>query len=115
MVDFHWQNGYGAFSLSPSHLHNLCEYIKNQEEHHKQADFKDELLRLFKKTMSFMTNNIYGINIAPLRGAGMGMYVSQGSRRYYVAWSPWAIVITFASQRLHRLLLQNIKSVRNFL
>ena len=84
-----------------------------------------------------MTTDIYGINIAPLRGAGMGIYVSQGSRRYYVAWSPWAIVITFASQRLyevllvawspwaiaitfasqrlHRLLLQNIKSVRNLL
>jgi len=52
-----------------------------------------------------MCNTGFISNVAPLRGAGMGMYVSQGSRRYCVAWSPWAIVITFASQRLYETLL----------
>jgi REP element-mobilizing transposase RayT len=32
---FHWQNGYGAFSVSPSHLPGLKQYIDNQEEHHR--------------------------------------------------------------------------------
>ena len=49
LADFHWQNGYRVFSLSPAHLQGLCGYIANQENHHKCIDFKDELLRLLKK------------------------------------------------------------------
>ena len=40
--DFHWQNGYGAFSVSPGHVAKLIEYIRNQEEHHKTESFQDE-------------------------------------------------------------------------
>jgi REP element-mobilizing transposase RayT len=47
--DFHWQSGYGAFSVSPSHVEALTNYIKNQEEHHKQESFQDEFRRLCKK------------------------------------------------------------------
>src|SRR5262245_39910595 len=32
--DFHWQAGYGAFSISPSHVTAVTNYIRNQEEHH---------------------------------------------------------------------------------
>src|SRR5262245_7626126 len=32
---FYWQVGYGAFSISPSHVDPLVKYIANQEEHHK--------------------------------------------------------------------------------
>src|SRR5262249_47229523 len=32
---FHWQAGYGAFSVSPSHVDVLVRYIENQEEHHR--------------------------------------------------------------------------------
>jgi REP element-mobilizing transposase RayT len=46
---FHWQNGYGAFSVSPSHVELLVEYIKNQEEHHRSESFQDEFRRLLKK------------------------------------------------------------------
>ena len=49
LVNFHWQSGYGIFSISPNHLKNLCSYIANQENHHKNIDFKNELLGLFKK------------------------------------------------------------------
>jgi uncharacterized protein YbgA (DUF1722 family) len=49
LSDFHWQTGYGVFSISPSHLKNLCKYIADQREHHKDFDFKTELLKLFKK------------------------------------------------------------------
>ena len=49
LANFHWQTGYGIFSLSPAHLQDLCEYIANQENHHKHIDFKNELLGLLKK------------------------------------------------------------------
>jgi REP element-mobilizing transposase RayT len=32
--DFHWQNGYGAFSVNPAHVDSLKRYIADQETHH---------------------------------------------------------------------------------
>ena len=49
LPDFYWQNGYGAFSVSPSHVDPLRTYIENQEEHHNQESFQDELRRLLRK------------------------------------------------------------------
>ena len=46
---FHWQSGYGAFSISPSHVEGLRAYIRNQEEHHRRESFQDEYRRLLKK------------------------------------------------------------------
>jgi len=47
--DFHWQSGYGAFSVSPSHVPGLKEYIGNQEEHHATESFQDEFRRLCER------------------------------------------------------------------
>ena len=44
-----WQDGYGAFTVSPSALPRLLAYIQGQEEHHKKADFKQEFIALLKK------------------------------------------------------------------
>ncbi|WP_264531740.1 IS200/IS605 family transposase [Flavobacterium sp. N502540] len=41
---FEWQNGFGAFSYSHSHLANIIRYIENQEEHHKAKTFKEEYI-----------------------------------------------------------------------
>ena len=49
LSEFHWQNGYGGFSLSPSHLEPLKHYIANQEEHHRHETFQDEFRRLCTK------------------------------------------------------------------
>jgi REP element-mobilizing transposase RayT len=46
---FHWQNGYGAFSISPSHRPSLEAYIENQAEHHRKVSFQEEYRRLLKK------------------------------------------------------------------
>jgi REP element-mobilizing transposase RayT len=46
---FYWQNGYGAFSISPSHLNAVMEYIDTQEEHHKRVSFQDEYRKFLKK------------------------------------------------------------------
>jgi len=47
--DFEWQTGYGAFSISPTHLIMLKQYIANQMEHHHKESLQDELRRLFRK------------------------------------------------------------------
>ncbi len=46
---FHWQDGYGLFSVSPSHFEAVRKYVLNQEEHHRKMTFREELLRLLKK------------------------------------------------------------------
>ena len=45
----HWQGGYGAFSISPSHRSSLEKYIDNQAEHHRKVSFQDEFRRLLGK------------------------------------------------------------------
>ena len=49
LAEFHWQAGYGAFSVSPGHVDALIKYIANQEEHHKTESFQDEFRRICKK------------------------------------------------------------------
>ena len=49
LCDFHWQDGYGLFSVSPSHFEAVKKYILGQEEHHKKETFQAEYLRILKK------------------------------------------------------------------
>jgi putative transposase len=49
LSNFQWQNGFGVFSVSPSHLNIINQYIENQEEHHKKITFEDELIKLLTK------------------------------------------------------------------
>jgi len=46
---FHWQEGYGAFSVSPGHVDALKRYIDSQELHHQNLSFEDELRRICEK------------------------------------------------------------------
>jgi len=46
---FSWQEGYGAFSYSRSHIHHVYNYILRQEEHHSKKSFKEEYLEFLKK------------------------------------------------------------------
>jgi putative transposase len=39
---FRWQEGYGAFSYSRSHVQAVTDYIMNQEEHHRKKTFLEE-------------------------------------------------------------------------
>ena len=39
---FRWQEGYGAFSYSRSHVKKVIDYVLNQEEHHKKKTFLEE-------------------------------------------------------------------------
>src|SRR3989442_5732343 len=40
--DFAWQDGYGAFTVSKSHLPDVIEYIQSQREHHRKRTFQEE-------------------------------------------------------------------------
>lgn len=47
--DFFWQDGYGAFSISPNRADDVTKYIANQHQHHKQVSFQDEYRALLKE------------------------------------------------------------------
>jgi len=47
--NFYWQDGYGAFSVNPSEIQIVTDYITNQEEHHLKKTFQDEYRSFLKK------------------------------------------------------------------
>lgn len=46
---FAWQEGYGAFSYSHSHIQNVYNYILNQEAHHEKKSFKEEYYEFLER------------------------------------------------------------------
>jgi REP element-mobilizing transposase RayT len=45
---FGWQDGFGAFSYSKSHVPNVIRYIQNQEAHHRKQTFREEYVAFLK-------------------------------------------------------------------
>jgi REP element-mobilizing transposase RayT len=45
---FEWQDGYAAFTVSPNLVKNMIYYIYNQEKHHLDQNYSDELKSLEK-------------------------------------------------------------------
>ncbi len=57
---FAWQQGYGAFSYSQSHIGNVIRYIQNQVQHHQRHTFKNEYTRLLEKfQIEFQDNYLF--------------------------------------------------------
>ncbi|MBU1665470.1 MAG: IS200/IS605 family transposase [Gammaproteobacteria bacterium] len=48
--DFHWQEGYAAFTVSASALDSVRGYIARQEAHHQKEPFRNELLAFLQKS-----------------------------------------------------------------
>ncbi|MBT4382325.1 MAG: IS200/IS605 family transposase [Candidatus Marinimicrobia bacterium] len=46
---FSWQEGFGAFTYSKSHIDNVAKYILNQPVHHKKTTFKEEYINFLEK------------------------------------------------------------------
>jgi len=46
---FNWQEGYGVFSYSQSHIDVVVKYILNQEKHHQKRSFKQEYVELLER------------------------------------------------------------------
>ena len=47
--NFHWQDGYGAFSIGKSDIPELKEYIAGQKEHHRKRTFQEELIEFLEE------------------------------------------------------------------
>src|SRR5207247_9791865 len=43
---FHWQDGFGAFSIGQRDMPALKRYIANQKEQHRKQTFQEELIQL---------------------------------------------------------------------
>ena len=46
---FNWQDGYGVFSYSHSHIDRVAKYVLNQEAHHKKKTFRKEYHEFLEK------------------------------------------------------------------
>ncbi len=46
---FCWQEGYGCFSYSQSHIQNVYQYILNQKAHHQKRSFRQEYTALLER------------------------------------------------------------------
>ena len=46
---FSWQEGYGAFTVSVSHVSDTIAYIDAQKEHHQKKTFQEEYIVFLKK------------------------------------------------------------------
>jgi len=46
---FQWQSGYGAFSVSQSHVEQVRGYIEGQERHHRRVTFEDEFREFLRR------------------------------------------------------------------
>ncbi len=42
--NFHWQDGYGAFSIRQTDIPELNRYIAGQKKHHRRRTFQEELI-----------------------------------------------------------------------
>jgi len=47
--NFYWQDGYGAFSVNPSEVDVVINYIASQKEHHRKKTFQEEYRAFLKK------------------------------------------------------------------
>ena len=48
-AQFHWQNGYGAFSVSQSNVESVRQYIADQPEHHRRKSFQEEFREFLQR------------------------------------------------------------------
>ena len=47
--NFYWQDGYGAFSVNPSEVNTVTNYIANQKQHHTAKTFQEEYRAFLNK------------------------------------------------------------------
>jgi len=49
LKDFSWQRGYGAFSVSQSHINQVRRYVAEQQQHHQRVSFRDEFIQFLRE------------------------------------------------------------------
>jgi REP element-mobilizing transposase RayT len=59
--DFSWQEGYGAFSVSPSQVPVVKRYIQNQVIHHRKQPFEEEFTTFLRNCgIEYDERYVYG-------------------------------------------------------
>jgi len=48
LIDFSWQRGYGAFTVSQSNAEDVRNYVARQQEHHQRVSFRDEFIQFLE-------------------------------------------------------------------
>ena len=88
--NFHWQRGYGAFSIGQSQVPTLKRYIASQRIHHKRVTFQDEYRKFLKTYGIDYDEDTFGIELSRAysarknhwwRGSSSGMPRFQRRRR----------------------------------
>jgi hypothetical protein len=46
---FRWQDGFGAFTVSPHEVEVVRRYIAGQREHHQETSFEEEYVNLLRE------------------------------------------------------------------
>lgn len=60
-LDFAWQEGYGAFSVSSSNKGAVTNYIEHQAEHHQKRSYENEFEVMLRKSgMGFDPKEAFG-------------------------------------------------------
>src|SRR5262245_57095515 len=59
--DFHWQAGYGVFSVSQSNVPAVREYIQDQVKHHAKKSLQDEMREWLRRYGMNGMSDTYGI------------------------------------------------------
>jgi len=60
-LDFSWQEGYGAFSVSAPSKNAVVDYIEHQTEHHAKRSYESEFEAILRKTgMEFDLSDAFG-------------------------------------------------------
>ena len=49
LAGFAWQEGYGGFTISASHLEQGRTHVLHQDEHHRTSTFQEEYIALLQK------------------------------------------------------------------
>jgi len=49
LKNFSWQRGYGASTVSQSHVERVRRYISRQKEHHHKISFREEFLEFLRE------------------------------------------------------------------
>jgi hypothetical protein len=58
---FAWQQGYGSFSVSGSIVNKVACYIRDQADHHRRRDFREEFQALLRKHgIAFTSDHVLG-------------------------------------------------------
>jgi putative transposase len=49
LLEFAWQEGYGAFSIGISQIDDTKRYIVNQAEHHRKVSYQEEFIAFLER------------------------------------------------------------------